>query len=70
MKSWLTLMLAILALDATADEFELGGGILASTAPDCGVTFRANGAKLSFAPFVCTSSGSGAFTMMISNIIL
>ena len=47
------------AFAAAADEFDLGGGIMAETAPDGGVTFCAGGVSLSFAPFKVVPATNG-----------
>jgi len=50
---------AMLQTGVFAAEFDLGGGIAATVAPDGGVTFRAGKATLSFAPFELTPGRDG-----------
>ncbi|MBQ6007136.1 MAG: hypothetical protein IJL17_01255 [Kiritimatiellae bacterium] len=59
MRARLAILLAAAACAAGADDFTLDGGIVATTSPDGGVTFRAGDATLSFAPFECAPSESG-----------
>ena len=51
--------MAAFVLAAAADEFDLGGGISASVDSAGSVSFRAGGATLSFAPFVCVPPTNG-----------
>ena len=60
MRARLAILLAAAACAAGAEDFILDGCVVATTAPDGGVTFRAGDATLSFAPFECAPSESGA----------
>ena len=55
MRVSLVVLLAVAVFAAKAESFPLEGGIVATTASDGGVTFRAGDATLSFAPFACAS---------------
>ena len=59
MRTTFATLIAAVALAAAADEFDLGGGISATVDTAGGVTFRAEGAVLSFAPFVCAPATDG-----------
>ena len=60
MRTKFAAFIVALALAAAAEEFDLGGGISGTIDPAGGVTFRAKGATLSFAPFECEASEKGA----------
>ena len=59
------LALAGMAATAAAATFNLSEGMTAEVGPDGGVTFRAGGTALSFAPFVRKAAANGSLPSVL-----
>ncbi len=59
MRRRIVALVAVAALAAIGEEFDLGGGVAATVAPGGGVTFRAGDASLDLAPFEIRPAAGG-----------
>ena len=59
MRRWIAALVAVAALAAAGEEFDLGGGVAATVAPGGGVTVRAGDASLDLAPFEIRPGADG-----------